>query len=112
LVADEDAHGKVFNLGISDPVTIGALAHKVVAATESTSEIVYVPYEQAHYPGFQDVERRVPDCTRARKQVGFSPTRNLDDIIRDIVEGSRIDVAIGLTGQVDRASATLAKERT
>ena len=72
LIADEDAHGNVFNLGSSDPVTIGALAHKVITATKSTSEIVYVPYEQAHYPGFQDVERRVPDCTRARKQVGFS----------------------------------------
>jgi UDP-glucose 4-epimerase len=94
LVADEDAHGKVFNLGSSDPVTIGALAHKVITATTSTSEIVYVPYEQAHYPGFQDVERRVPDCTRARRQVGFSPTRDLDDIIRDIVEGSRVEVTI------------------
>jgi len=93
LAAEEDAHGKVFNLGSSDPVTIGGLADKVITATKSTSDIVYVPYEQAHYPGFQDVERRVPDCTRARKQIGFSPTRNLDDIIRDIVEGSRIDVA-------------------
>jgi UDP-glucose 4-epimerase len=94
LVADEDAHGKVFNLGSSEPVTIGALADKVITATRSTSEIVYVPYAQAHYPGFQDVERRVPDCTRARKQVGFSPTRDLDDIIRDIIEGSRTEVAI------------------
>jgi UDP-glucose 4-epimerase len=94
LIADEDAHGKVFNLGSSDPVTIDALAHKVITATKSTSEIVYVPYEQAHYPGFQDVERRVPDCTRAREQVGFSPTRDLDDIIRDIVEQSRTEVAI------------------
>ena len=94
LVADEDAHGKVFNLGSSDPVTIGALAHKVITATKSTSRIVYVPYEQAHYAGFQDVERRVPDCTRARRQVGFAPTRDLDDIIRDIVEGSRIEVTI------------------
>jgi UDP-glucose 4-epimerase len=93
LAAEEDAHGKVFNLGSSDPVTIGGLADKVITATKSTSDIVYVPYEQAHYPGFQDVERRVPDCTRARKQIGFSPTRNLDDIIRDIVEGSRTDVA-------------------
>jgi UDP-glucose 4-epimerase len=93
LAAEDDAHGKVFNLGSSDPVTIGGLADKVITATKSTSDIVYVPYEQAHYPGFQDVERRVPDCTRARKQIGFSPTRNLDDIIRDIVEGSRTDVA-------------------
>jgi UDP-glucose 4-epimerase len=94
LVADESAHGRAFNLGSSDPVTIDHLARKVITATKSTSDIVYVPYEQAHYPGFQDVERRVPDCRRAREQVGFSPTRNLDDIIHDIVDGSRLEVAI------------------
>jgi UDP-glucose 4-epimerase len=93
LIADEDAHGKVFNLGSSDPITIGALADKVITATKSTSEIVHVPYERAHYPGFQDVIRRVPDCTRAREQVGFSPSRDLDDIIRDIVDGARVEVA-------------------
>jgi UDP-glucose 4-epimerase len=94
LVADESAHGKAFNLGSSDPVTIEQLARKVITATKSTSDIVYVPYDQAHYPGFQDVERRVPDCRRAREQVGFSPTRSLDDIIHDIVEGSKVEVAI------------------
>ena len=94
LVADENAHGKAFNLGSSDPVTIGDLARRVITATGSTSDIVYVPYEQAHYPGFQDVQRRVPDCRRARKQVGFSPTRTLDDIIHDIVEASKLEVAI------------------
>jgi UDP-glucose 4-epimerase len=86
LLADEGAHGKVFNLGSSEPTTIDSLARKVIAATNSTSDIMYVPYEQAHYLGYQDVERRVPDCGRARKQIGFSPMRTLDDIIRDIVE--------------------------
>jgi UDP-glucose 4-epimerase len=94
LLADEGAHGKVFNLGSSDPIKIDTLARKVITATRSTSDILYVPYERAHYPGFQDVERRVPDCSRAREQVGFSPTRSLDDIIRDIVEGAQSQVAV------------------
>ena len=94
LVADESAHGKAFNLGSSDPVTIGDLARRVITATGSTSDIVHVPYGQAHYPGFQDVPRRVPDCRRAREQVGFAPTRTLDDIIHDIVEASKLEVAI------------------
>lgn len=94
LLSDEGARGRVFNLGSSDPVTIDNLARKVITATKSTSDILYVPYEQAHYPGYQDVERRVPDCSRAREQIGFSPTRSLDNIIRDIVDGSQLKVAI------------------
>lgn len=94
LVEEGSAHGKAFNLGSSDPVTIGELAHRVIAATKSTSDIIHVPYEQAHYPGFQDVERRVPDCRRAREHIGFVPTRSLDDIIHDIVVASKLEVAI------------------
>jgi UDP-glucose 4-epimerase len=45
---------------------------------------VYVPYSEAHDPGYEDVERRVPDCTRVREQIGFNPARTLDDIIRDV----------------------------
>ena len=86
LLADDGAHGTVFNLGSSEPTTVESLARRVIAVTNSTSDIMYVPYEQAHYAGYQDVERRVPDCSRARKQVGFSPARTLDDIIHDIVD--------------------------
>ena len=33
-------------------------------------------------PGYEDMQRRVPDCTLARELIGFTPTRTLDDIIQ------------------------------
>jgi nucleoside-diphosphate-sugar epimerase len=86
LLDDEDAHGKIFNLGGTEPVTIESLAHRVIIATNSGSIIVHVPHEEAFYPGFQDVECRVPDCSRARRQIGFMPYRSLEDTIGDIIQ--------------------------
>jgi UDP-glucose 4-epimerase len=33
--------------------------------------------------------RRVPDCRRARELVGFVPARDLDTILRDVVDEHR-----------------------
>jgi UDP-glucose 4-epimerase len=84
LIEDTGAYGKVFNLGSTEQVAIGSLAARTIAALGSDSDIVHVPYAEAHYPGYEDVERRVPDCTRIREQIGFTPTRTLDDIIHDV----------------------------
>jgi UDP-glucose 4-epimerase len=86
LMADERAHGQVFNLGSSDQVSITGLAERVISVLGSSSTITYVPYESAYGAGFEDMERRVPDCTKARQFIGFSPSRSLVDIIEAVAE--------------------------
>lgn len=89
LLSDETAYGKVFNLGSTEQTTIAQLAERVIAATGSTSTIAKVPYEEAYGDGYEDMQRRIPDCTRANRQIGFSPTRTLDDIISAVVADRR-----------------------
>ncbi|WAL67953.1 NAD-dependent epimerase/dehydratase family protein [Amycolatopsis cynarae] len=89
LLSDESAYGRVFNLGSNEQTTISQLAERVIAATGSTSTIAKVPYEQAYGEGYEDMQRRIPDCTRAREQIGFAPTRTLDDIIAAVVADRR-----------------------
>ncbi|WP_372669287.1 NAD-dependent epimerase/dehydratase family protein [Amycolatopsis kentuckyensis] len=89
LLSDETAYGKVFNLGSTEQTTIAQLAERVIAATGSTSTIAKVPYEEAYGDGYEDMQRRIPDCTRANQQIGFSPTRTLDDIISAVVADRR-----------------------
>lgn len=84
LMADRTAYGRVFNLGSTDQVSITQLAERVLAVVGSSSTITYVPYESAYGAGYEDMQRRVPDCTRARQQIGFRPSRSLEDIIRDV----------------------------
>ncbi|ATY14205.1 nucleoside-diphosphate sugar epimerase [Amycolatopsis sp. AA4] len=89
LLADETAYGKVFNLGSNEQTTISQLAERVIGATGSSSAITKVPYEEAYGDGYEDMQRRIPDCTRAYNQIGFVPTRTLDDIIEAVVADRR-----------------------
>jgi len=76
--------GKVINIGNNFEISINDLAKKVIAQTNSKSEIVYVPYDQAYGDGFEDMERRVPNIELIKSLVDWAPTRDLSTMIADI----------------------------
>lgn len=76
--------GKVINVGNNFEISINDLAKKVIAQTNSKSEIVYVPYDQAYGEGFEDMERRVPNIELIKSLVDWAPTRDLSTMITDI----------------------------
>jgi UDP-glucose 4-epimerase len=76
--------GKVINVGNNSEITIRGLAEKIITATDSKSEIVFVPYEEAYGGGFEDMERRVPNIDLINELVGWKPQRDLSAIISDI----------------------------
>ncbi len=76
--------GNVYNVGGTGEVTIKQLAEKVLEETGSTSEITYTPYSDAYPAGFEDIQRRVPDISKVKGAIGWSPTRDLKQIISDI----------------------------
>ena len=83
------AAGKVVNIGSQEEVTIQELAERVKVACKSKSEIVHVPYDDAYGPGFDDMRRRVPDLTRVKELIGWTPKHNLDAIITQVAESLR-----------------------
>jgi UDP-glucose 4-epimerase len=76
--------GKVINIGNDFEISINELAQKIIGETNSKSEIVYVPYEEAYGDGFEDMERRVPNIDLIHQLVGWKPIRNLSTMIADI----------------------------
>ena len=76
--------GKVINIGNDFEISINGLAQKIIAETDSKSEIVYVPYEEAYGDGFEDMERRVPNIDLINQLVSWKPKRDLSTIIADI----------------------------
>ena len=80
----ENTVGKVINIGNNVEISINGLAQKIIDGTESKSEIVYVPYEEAYGNGFEDMERRVPNIDLIHELVGWKPKRDLSTIITDI----------------------------
>ena len=78
--------GNVINIGNDFEISINGLAQKIIAETESKSEIVYVPYEEAYGDGFEDMERRIPNIELINELVGWKPQRDLSTMISDIAK--------------------------
>ncbi len=76
--------GEVFNIGNDEEITIENLAHEVIELTGSRSIIEKVLYEKAYAHGFEDMQRRVPDISKIKRVVGWTPKLSLDSIISDI----------------------------
>ncbi len=85
LITTQAAYGRAVNLGNTEQVTILELARRVIAATGSSSDLKYLSYLEAMGPGYEDMQRRVPDCTLAHELIGYQPTRTLDDIIHSVI---------------------------
>jgi len=84
MLAEPACHGRVFNLGSDEPITIGELARRVRSVLGSTSEIVFVPYSQAYPEGYEDLQFRRPDLARIRAAIGFEPRFGLERTILDL----------------------------
>jgi UDP-glucose 4-epimerase len=89
LCDNKEAFGKVFNLGGNEEVSIRDLAERIISSAGSTSKLEFIPYDVAYEEGFEDMQRRVPDVTRASNLVGFAPRVGLDEIIRLVIAEQR-----------------------
>jgi len=84
ITKDEKTIGEVFNVGGEGETTIQQLAEKIITNTKSASKITFTAYSDAYPAGFEDMQRRVPDITKAKAALNWKPTRNLDQIISDV----------------------------
>jgi UDP-glucose 4-epimerase len=85
VMLDEELYGEVFNIGGREEVTILELAERVRAASESDSQITFIPYEEAYGAGFEDTVRRVPCLEKIQRMIGWQPNITLDEMIDDVV---------------------------
>jgi UDP-glucose 4-epimerase len=86
LVATDQTVNEVYNIGGTGEITIKALAETIINQTNSNSTIEYIPYEKAYAPGFEDMQRRVPDISKVKATLDWSPQRNLTQIVSDVAQ--------------------------
>ena len=86
LVGTDKTINEVYNVGGTGEITIKELANQVVKETKSQSSIEFIPYENAYAPGFEDMQRRVPDISKIKQDLNWAPKKNLSQIIADVAQ--------------------------
>jgi UDP-glucose 4-epimerase len=86
LVGTDKTINEVYNVGGTGEITIKELASQVIKETNSQSSIEFIPYEKAYAPGFEDMQRRVPDISKIKQDLNWVPKKNLSQIITDVAQ--------------------------
>lgn len=90
LAQHPQAVGQVFNIGTTREITIHGLAELVLsvlapdAAGGGHERIQFIPYAEAYAPGFEDMQRRVPNTSKVHRLLGWSPLIPLEETIRRV----------------------------
>jgi UDP-glucose 4-epimerase len=84
LVGTDKTINEVYNVGGTGEITIKQLAETIIKQTNSKSAVEYIPYEKAYAPGFEDMQRRVPDISKIKDAIKWQPQRDLTQIISDV----------------------------
>jgi len=101
LAEHSDALGEVFNIGSTEEIQIGDLAHRVIdicrretgiGETEGTLDresetnlVEFIQYESAYAAGFEDMQRRVPNVSKIKLLTGWVQDHNLEVTLVDIL---------------------------
>jgi UDP-glucose 4-epimerase len=94
LMDQPPAHGQVFNVGSTERIRIVDLAGRVIEKTGSSSELVFVPYEEVFERGIEEeMFHRSPSIEKIATVVGWKPSRNLDAILDDVIAAARVQQA-------------------
>jgi UDP-glucose 4-epimerase len=80
------AIGQVYNIGSNNETSINDLASTVIALTGAEVSTRHVPYEEAFGTGFYDTRRRVPDVSKAARELEWHASIDLTTGLRRILE--------------------------
>lgn len=86
LLDSDAALGEAFNVGSTDEVTILQLAERILELSGSASEISYRPYADVYGENYEDIPRRVPDTSKLRGLIGWTPTHDLNAIVKRMID--------------------------
>jgi len=85
LMQTDSALGQVFNIGSDRPVSILQLAEMVLEQTNPKLSVQFQSYEDAYSSNFEDIARRVPDLTKLKQHIQYSPKFSLEEIVSDVI---------------------------
>lgn len=89
IIAEPNCAGQVYNVGSNEEISILNLAYLVKSRLNSTSEIVFVPYEKIYGPNFEETKDRAPNTGKLQSAIGFNPKTTIAAMIDEIAASYR-----------------------
>jgi UDP-glucose 4-epimerase len=103
LIQSPSAVGHLFSIGSQEEISMLDLANRIKFVTGSSSDIVRIPYDQAYGPGFEDMERRVPDTAKIEAYTGWSRSLELEETLYSVrdwcISNAEPEAGISLTNR-------------
>lgn len=82
LLDEPKALGDVFNVGSEEEISVRDLGEKIIQVTGSSSSLRFVPHAEYYGPYYEDITRRVPDTSKIRGLIGWTPQHDLTSVIK------------------------------
>jgi UDP-glucose 4-epimerase len=94
LMEEPATNGEIYNVGSQERIGIRDLAERVRELVGSSSELALVPYDEVYGQGIEDMLHRIPSIEKVGAAIGWRPSRELDEILADVVEFVRARAAV------------------
>jgi len=85
IESSDNTFGEIINIGTNEEISINELSELVIKLANSNSKIKKIPYDIAYKPGFEDMERRIPDISKAKRLLNWIPSQNLESILNSVI---------------------------
>lgn len=95
-IEKKEARGHIFNIGSTSEISILELAvliSKLVKGRAGQEKLKFIPYK-SFAGNYEDVRKRVPDISKARKILGFEPVVTLEEGLKKTIHWQK--KALGL----------------
>ncbi len=86
LALNPQSSGEIINVGSTHEITIKALAELVKERAKSSSDITYIPYNEAYGADFEEIYHRKPALEKVKRLTGYEVQWSLIDTIDDLIK--------------------------
>ena len=90
LMENPSCKNQIINVGGTEEISILSLAKLIKEKTNSSSQIILVPYKEAYQMEFEDVQRRYPDLDKLHNLIGTLPRTSLEKTLEIMISRLRI----------------------
>lgn len=89
---NENANSEIFNIGNdSEPISMKELAKRVIYLSKKNVPIQFIPMDDSDRDKEREIQKRVPDISRAKNILGYTPKISLDEGILDVMKFKKIE---------------------